>query len=169
MRPGEIVGVGGLIGSGKGHVGQAAFGLLSLDAGHVEVFGERQRVSGPSEALRYGIAYLPQDWRGEALALNRPTHENISLEMIRTPAGAKRGFLRKHRLRSEVDRLMQSLDVRLRSSATEAQRFSDGNQQKLVVARTLSRRKCRRSSRWVAWSITKRSTSPRRSTAPGRA
>ena len=139
VRSGEIVGVGGLIGSGKGHVGQAAFGLLSLEAGHVEVFGERRNISGPREALTCGIVYLPQDRRGEALALNRPAHENISLEMIRTPAGATRGFLRKHWLRSEVDRLMQILDVRPRSSATEAQRFSGGNQQKLVVARALSR------------------------------
>jgi ribose transport system ATP-binding protein len=139
VRAGEIVGLGGLIGSGKGHVGQAAFGLLSLDAGHVEVFGERREFSGPREALTYGIVYLPQDRRGEALALNRPAHENISLEMIRAPAGATRGFLRKRWLRSEVERLMQILDVRPKSSATEAQRFSGGNQQKLVVARALSR------------------------------
>lgn len=139
VRSGEIVGVGGLIGSGKGHVGQAAFGLLRLDAGHVEVFGTQRNISGPSEALRSGIVYLPQDRRGEALALNRPAHENISLEMIRTPAGATHGFLHKRRLTTEVDRLMQALDVRPRSSATEAQRFSGGNQQKLVVARALSR------------------------------
>jgi ribose transport system ATP-binding protein len=139
VRSGEIVGVGGLIGSGKGNVGQAVFGLLPLDAGHVEIFGARQNISEPRKALMYGVVYLPQDRRGEALALNRSAHENISLEMIRTPAGATRGFLRKHGLRGEVDRLMQGLDVRPKSSATEAQRFSGGNQQKLVLARALSR------------------------------
>ena len=138
VRTGEIVGLGGLIGSGKGHVGQAAFGLLSLDAGHVESL--ENGGSSRGRAKRCSRNRLPAAGPARRSACPQPPrHENISLEMIRAPAGATRGFLRKRWLRSEVERLMQILDVRPKSSATEAQRFSGGNQQKLVVARALSR------------------------------
>ncbi len=139
IRCGEIVGVGGLMGCGKGHLGKVVFGMLPVDAGHIEVFGRRRTLSSPGEALAAGIVYLPQDRRGEALALNRSAHENISMEMIRMPEGAVGGFLRKGNLRRDVERLIQILDVRPRSSVKTAQHFSGGNQQKLVLARALSR------------------------------
>ena len=110
-----------------------------MDYGHIAVFGERKTLAGPNDALAAGIVYLPQDRRGEALTLNRSAHENISMEMIRTRTGAMGGFLRKGNLRRDVERLIEVLDVRPRSSTKPAQQFSGGNQQKLVLARALSR------------------------------
>jgi ribose transport system ATP-binding protein len=71
VRYGEIVGIGGLVGCGKGEIGSIVFGLDALKAGRLELDGQPRRFSGPRDALQHGIVYLPQDRRGEALARMR--------------------------------------------------------------------------------------------------
>jgi len=139
VRYGEIVGIGGLVGCGKGDIGNLVFGLTPIDAGYVEIDGERRRISGPRDALREGVVYLPQDRRREALGLNRSATENMTFELIRTSEGAALGFLRKSYLRAFVDKAAAVLDLRPRDPAKLAQEFSGGNQQKLVLARAISR------------------------------
>lgn len=139
LRYGEIVGIGGLVGCGKSDIGNILFGLAPIDAGAVRLDGAPRRIASPRDALAAGIVYLPQDRRGEALALNRTAAENITLELIATEDGARLGFLRKRRLAAFVARIIAALDVRPRDGAKPAQDFSGGNQQKLVLARALSR------------------------------
>jgi len=138
VRSGEVVGVGGLVGCGKGELGALIFGLDPLQSGHVAIDGQRQHFSGPQDALRAGVVYLPQDRRGEALALNRSAAENMQLERIRGLAGSAFGFLRTRRLAAFVQSMMTTLDIRPRDARKAAQEFSGGNQQKLVLARALS-------------------------------
>jgi ribose transport system ATP-binding protein len=138
VRYGEIVGVGGLVGCGKGEIGPVIFGLDALQAGHVEVDGRVQRLTGPRNALRHGIVYLPQDRRGEALALNRSAGENMTIERIRSNDGALWGFLRTGSLSRFVQSMISLLDIRPSDPEKPAQEFSGGNQQKLVLGRALS-------------------------------
>jgi ribose transport system ATP-binding protein len=139
LNYGEIVGVGGLVGCGKGDLGNLVFGLVPIDSGNITVDGAQRRIGGPRDALKAGIVYLPQDRRGEALALNRSAAENMTLELVRTNEGARRGFLRKRRLAEFVEKITSTLDIRPRRPTKPAQEFSGGNQQKLVLARAFSR------------------------------
>jgi ribose transport system ATP-binding protein len=139
VRYGEIVGIGGLVGCGKGEIGATIFALDMLKAGSIELDGQRQHFTGPRDALRHGIVYLPQDRRGEALALNRSAAENVTIERIRTGDGAAWGFLKTHSLASFVRSMISLLDIRPADAGKPAQDFSGGNQQKLVLARALSR------------------------------
>jgi ribose transport system ATP-binding protein len=139
VRYGEIVGIGGLVGCGKGEIGPVIFGLDALQAGHVELDGRVQRLTGPRDALRRGIVYLPQDRRGEALALNRSAGENMTIERIRSNDGAFLGFLRTGSLSRFVQSMISLLDIRPSDPEKPAQEFSGGNQQKLVLGRALSR------------------------------
>jgi ribose transport system ATP-binding protein len=139
VRYGEIVGIGGLVGCGKGEIGSIIFALDTLQAGRVELDGHPQRFAGPRDALRHGIVYLPQDRRGEALALNRSAAENMTIERIRTGDGATWGFLRSGSLSAFVRSMISLLDIRPPDAEKPAQEFSGGNQQKLVLGRALSR------------------------------
>jgi ribose transport system ATP-binding protein len=139
VRYGEIVGIGGLVGCGKGEIGSIIFGLDTLTTGRVELDGRPQRLSGPRDALQHGIVYLPQDRRGEALALNRSADENMTIERIRSGEGAAWGFLKVGNLSSFVRSMIAMLDIRPPDPDKPAQEFSGGNQQKLVLGRALSR------------------------------
>jgi ribose transport system ATP-binding protein len=139
VRYGEIAGIGGLVGCGKGEIGPLVFGLNALLGGHVEVDGRAQRFTGPRDALRHGIVYLPQDRRGEALALNRSASENMTIERVRSSEGAAWGFLRTTSLSSFVRSMISLLDIRPPDPEKPAEEFSGGNQQKLVLGRALSR------------------------------
>jgi ribose transport system ATP-binding protein len=139
VRRGEIVGIGGLVGCGKGEIGAIIFGLEPLQSGHIEIDGHSRNFRGPQDALRDGIVYLPQDRRGEALALNRSASENMTLERIRSADGSAWGFLKLRSLASFVQSMISMLDIRPRDGEKPAQEFSGGNQQKLVLGRALSR------------------------------
>jgi ABC-type sugar transport system ATPase subunit len=139
VRYGEIVGVGGLVGCGKGDIGNLVFGLKPVDKGDVEIDGVVRQLSGPIEALKAGVVYLPQDRRGEALALNRSAAENMTFELIQSDEGARFGFLRQGMLSAFVKRATEALDLRPREPNKLAHKFSGGNQQKLVLARAISR------------------------------
>jgi ribose transport system ATP-binding protein len=139
VRYGEIVGIGGLVGCGKGEIGSIIFGLDALKAGRIELDGRPQRFSGPRDALQHGMVYLPQDRRGEALALNRSAGENMTIERIRSAEGAAWGLLKTGSLSSFVSSMISMLDIRPPDPAKPAQEFSGGNQQKLVLGRALSR------------------------------
>jgi ribose transport system ATP-binding protein len=139
VRHGEIVGLGGLVGCGKGEIGAVIFGLEPLKSGHIEVEGRRRSFRGPRDALRDGVVYLPQDRRGEALALNRSAAENMTFERIRSAEGSVFGFLKLRSLANFVQSMISMLDIRPRDGAKPAQEFSGGNQQKLVLGRALSR------------------------------
>jgi ABC-type sugar transport system ATPase subunit len=139
VRFGEIVGVGGLVGCGKGELGGLIFGLDSLKSGRIEIEGRARRLESPQDALREGIVYLPQDRRREALALNRSAAENIGIERIRDEKGSSWGFIKPRELAAFVQSMLTTLDIRPRDPTKLAQDFSGGNQQKLVLARALSR------------------------------
>jgi ribose transport system ATP-binding protein len=139
VRYGEIVGVGGLVGCGKGEIGAIIFALDALQVGHIDIDGRPRRFTGPRDALRHGIVYLPQDRRGEALILNRSAAENMTIERVGTGDGAAWGFLKTGSLSTFVRSMISLLDIRPPDPKKPAQEFSGGNQQKLVLGRALSR------------------------------
>ncbi len=136
---GEIVGLAGLLGSGKSEVGRLCFGLEQIDSGHVEIAGEVVRRARPRKMLSRGVVYVPPDRRAEGLVLMRPARENITLSALDQPTFARFGFLRRRRERREADDVASRLSVRPLAIDRAVAYFSGGNQQKIVFARGLTR------------------------------
>ena len=139
VRRGEIVGLGGLVGCGKGELARAVFGLLPIDGGQLKIDGEAITLPTPASMLEKGLVYLPQDRRGEALAINCSVSDNIVLEVLGDRSSITAGLVRAGHLRALVGDLLQRLNVSPRDPAKKVQELSGGNQQKVVLARALSR------------------------------
>ncbi|MBO0661419.1 sugar ABC transporter ATP-binding protein [Jiella sp. MQZ9-1] len=139
VRAGEIVGLGGLVGCGKAEVARAIFGLQPIDDGQVIVAGTRISKPTPAAMLDCGLVYLPQDRRGEALALNRSVAENIVVEVLGEKNSATAGFVKTSVLGRLVADVMTRLKVQPAEPRKLVQELSGGNQQKVVLGRALSR------------------------------
>lgn len=139
VKAGEIVGLAGLVGCGKGRVGRACFGIEPVASGEIRLNGELVRPSDPAEMLKQGICYFPSDRAAEGLCLNRPISENVTMSDLDTPEITQNGVIN---LRSERERAAQ-VGKRLRLSTedmnTRVDMLSGGNKQKVLLARGLSR------------------------------
>ena len=137
IRAGEIVGLVGLVGSGRSELIRALLGADRADSGTIELEGRRVSFRSPREAWHAGIAYIPESRATEGLLLNRSLSENITLPHLR-----KRHLLgttggREERTR--IQRLLADLDVRATGPAAKVRTLSGGNQQKALIARCLYR------------------------------
>ncbi|OPY94450.1 hypothetical protein A5906_14145 [Bradyrhizobium sacchari] len=141
VKAGEIVGLGGLVGCGKAEVARAIFGLQGIDAGEIVLVGESIKAHSPPAMLKRGLVYLPQDRRGEALALNRPIAENMAIEVLGEAGSAYAGFVRTGVLAKLVNSLLARLKVQPAEPNKAVQELSGGNQQKVVLGRALSRKR----------------------------
>jgi ABC-type sugar transport system ATPase subunit len=137
VRAGEIVGMAGLIGAGRTELCRAMFGLDAVTSGRVLVEGKPVHVKTPSDAVRAGIALIPEDRGRAGLATGLPVVQNItmaSLGLVST-----RGFLSRTAESKVSDNYIQRLRIKCSSSAQPAGRLSGGNQQKVVIAKWLAR------------------------------
>lgn len=139
-RAGEIVGIAGLVGSGKSEVGRACFGLEPIVRGLIEIDGQAVARPTPGTMLRRGVAYVPPDRRAEGLVITRPVRENVSLAALELPAFSRFGFLRRVRERRAVLDVATQLNLRPLNIERQVGYFSGGNQQKVVLGRGLIRR-----------------------------
>ncbi len=136
-RAGEIVGIAGLVGSGRTELARLLFGADRADRGIVTLAGERLHARSPREAIDRGIAYLPESRKAQGMLLARPVRENLTLPSL--SAVARRGLVRRAREREWVDSVIAEVDVRPRDPERTIATLSGGNQQKVIVARELSR------------------------------
>ncbi len=137
VEPGEVVGVTGLLGSGKSELARMLAGAQVPTSGYVEHIGEPGaegvRCSGPREALAAGLAYVPQDRRGAGSILTFTATENLTLPDLRSftgPTGIKQRLERR-----TASEWMSKFDVVPRSPGKTFGTFSGGNQQKLLLAK----------------------------------
>ena len=139
VRAGEVVGMAGLVGSGKSDVGRAAFGLGKVAAGRILYLG--RDISGASvrSRLKAGIFYVPSDRRAEGLVLSRGVRENIALPSLDRPEFAGPILLRRSEERRLTRGLAERVDLRPLQMERDIEHFSGGNQQKVMIAKALSR------------------------------
>ena len=137
VRRGEIVGLAGLVGSGKSEIARACFGLSPIADGSVIFKGENTAGLGPREMLERGFFYLPPDRREEGLCLMQPCRENIALPALERRL-SRWGFLK----RAEEKKLAESLAARLNLTPPKIEQavehFSGGNQQKVMLSKSLT-------------------------------
>jgi len=134
VRAGEIVGLGGLVGSGRTTVLRALAGLERRATGTLHVDGKQTGIPRTVRAARkLGIALLPEDRKGEGLVMALDAMTNISLADL--GAASRFGFLSKRRLARHVDEVTEAYGIAANRVGDAAGNLSGGNQQKLLLAR----------------------------------
>ena len=137
VRSGEIVGLAGLIGAGRTEVAKTLYGALRRGAGEVLVDGKPVRIRSPRDALRVGIVLVPEDRKGEGLILPFQIRQNMGLSVLGqlSTAGV---FPRPGRINRVARSAVDQLGIRTPSIYQRVINLSGGNQQKVVLGRTLT-------------------------------
>ncbi len=136
VKRGEILGVFGLIGAGRSELMKLIYGATKCSDGSIRVHGQPVRVKNPDSALRNGIAFCPEDRKKEGIVPIRSVHENINLSVRRV--FSRFGLVDDRRERENSNRHIAGLGIRTPSLFKPIMDLSGGNQQKAVLARSLS-------------------------------
>ena len=135
VRAGEVVGLAGLVGSGRSEILETVFGARKATAGTVEVEGRALRPGSVGDAVAAGIGLCPEERKSQGLLLDEPLYRNITLSTFARTANAS--FLDEAAERRAAREQVTALDVRPADVDREARTLSGGNQQKVLLARWL--------------------------------
>ncbi|HZZ13579.1 MAG TPA: sugar ABC transporter ATP-binding protein [Paraburkholderia sp.] len=133
VQRGEIHGLAGLIGSGRTEILQTIFGLRALESGTLTLDGHRCARLTPADAIKRGVALVPEDRHLQGLVLDHSIERNLTLP--RLPHFSQWGWLRSQAASAQAKRAMKELSVKAPGSATQVKFLSGGNQQKVVFAK----------------------------------
>lgn len=137
LKPGEIVSVVGLLGSGRTELALTLFGYLQPDAGHIEVAGEMARFANQNDAIEAGIAYVPEDRLTEGLFLSQSIRDNIVVSSLEKNTAA--GLLDTGGLVRRTRDAVKKLRIKAPDVTPSVATLSGGNQQRVVLARWMER------------------------------
>lgn len=135
IRAGEIVGLAGLVASGRSEILETIYGARRATAGQVMIAGRRLRPGSVSSAVRNDVGLCPEERKSQGLILDEPVYRNITLSTFGRFARA--GFLDERAERRAADEQVEALDLRPRDSSRDARTLSGGNQQKVLLGRWL--------------------------------
>jgi rhamnose transport system ATP-binding protein len=138
VRRGEILGVAGLVGSGRTELAETIFGITPADDGQILLHGSPIRISSPSQAIRAGIAYVPEDRRQHGVVLEMSIAANTTLASLGSVS--TRGLIDRSAERGRAEDYVARLRIKTPSVMSEVGTLSGGNQQKVALARWLSTR-----------------------------
>ena len=133
---GEIVGMTGLLGSGRSEVARAVFGADPIDEGSVSLQGELVAFRSPREAIRSGIAMVPESRRDQGLLMSRSVVDNIALTNFATDRIL--GFIARARERKRIVPLINEFNIKCSSTEAPISSLSGGNQQKVLFAKWIA-------------------------------
>jgi ribose transport system ATP-binding protein len=137
LRRGEILGIAGLMGSGRSELVRAIFGLEKADSGEITIKGKAVSAQNGKPAVRLlqGFGYLSEDRKGEGLALALSIADNLT--MTRYSSCARLGWLDLSRQRRQSESLIKEIGVRTPDAARAVSKLSGGNQQKVAIGRII--------------------------------
>src|SRR5205814_5923128 len=138
VHAGEIVGIAGVAGNGQRELAEVVTGMRRRTGGSVMVMGRLTRGGDPLEAIRRGVAYVPDDRLGTGVAPSLSIAENLVLKAFRRAPISTQGFLHPRRIRANAVELMRRFNIAASSPQTPARQLSGGNIQKVLLARELS-------------------------------
>jgi len=139
VASGEIIGLAGLVGSGKSEVMRAAFGVDPVASGRVILKGEDVTGASTRDLLARGLFYVPPDRREEGLMMMRSCRENIALPSLDRPPFSRGGFLDRAGEARRTSQLADRMNLQPPLIERAVEFFSGGNQQKVLLARCLTR------------------------------
>ena len=137
LRRGEVLGLTGLLGSGAKDLLRTLFGLESATSGQIIIDGKPARSANPAQAVDQHLALVPEDRRGNGVALDLSVTENITLSSLKR--FTRLGFLDFNGERREADELIRRLEIKTSGRDALVRTLSGGNQQKVAIAKWLSR------------------------------
>ncbi len=136
LYAGEVLGIAGLIGSGRTELARAIFGADPVETGEIWLEGRPVSIASPSQAIKLGLGYLPEDRKVAGLFLDMALKLNV--EAANLPEVTRNGFISSRRERSLAERYVKQLNISTPGIDQEVRRLSGGNQQKTLVAKWLS-------------------------------
>lgn len=136
VRAGEIVGLAGLVGAGRSELARTIFGLTPADVGEILIKGNQVAINNPSQAIAYGIAYVPEDRRKHGVILDLSISANATLASLSKLSNS--GFLNFQGERELAADYAQKLSVKTPSLFAPVSTLSGGNQQKVALSRWLA-------------------------------
>ena len=134
VRTGEIVGLGGLVGSGRTEVARLVFGADKLDSGEIHLDGKRVKFHSPKDAVAAGIGLIPEDRKTQGVILDQPIRINVTMARLSAIVNFF-GFLRGAHEKAAVTDLGKNLRLKAASIDAPVSSLSGGNQQKVVLAK----------------------------------
>ncbi len=137
LRSGEIVGMAGLVGAGRTELARTIFGIDRMLDGQVSVEGVSVAARSPREAMRAGIAYVPEDRKAHGLIVESTIRDNIALPSLRRYSTA--GWVADARLDELAEKNRKELSVRTESIRKPVMQLSGGNQQKVAIGKWIAR------------------------------
>jgi ribose transport system ATP-binding protein len=138
LRKGEILGLTGLVGSGRTETLRAIFSADSKDDGEIIINHRVRKIKSPRQAVHSGIALVPEDRKNQGVILSMAVKDNITMSMINS-ISSKIGILKKSKEESIVEELIQKLQIKTNNIRTTVSHLSGGNQQKVVLAKWFGR------------------------------
>ncbi len=136
VRRGEILGLAGLVGSGRTQLAETIFGLTPATGGEIAVDGKPVDIHSPADAINRGIAYVPEDRRQHGVVLEMSVAANATMASL--PAVSRNGLINPDAEAASAARYIKELRIKASSAAAEAGSLSGGNQQKVALARWLA-------------------------------
>ncbi|WKN46741.1 sugar ABC transporter ATP-binding protein [Nocardioides sp. Arc9.136] len=136
VRPGEVVGLAGLLGSGRSETVKAIYGALRAQSGDVTVAGSKVKANSVRGALASGVALLSEDRKAEGIVPDLSVRDNIALAVL--PRMSRAGVVSEAKIDRLVDTFMKRLRIKASSPDQKVRELSGGNQQKVLIARWLA-------------------------------
>jgi ribose transport system ATP-binding protein/inositol transport system ATP-binding protein len=138
IKKGEILGFSGLVGAGRSEIMKSIFGLDPIDSGEVYIHGEKVVIQSPSDAMDLGIALVPENRKDEGLILKGSVGYNMTLRVL--DEFIKRIGVNTRKEEEIINTYVEKLGIRSASSSQLVSNLSGGNQQKVVIAKSLAAR-----------------------------
>lgn len=136
LNKGEVLGIAGLMGSGRTEILRSIFGIDKLDQGTILIDGQPQSIKNSQDAIKAGLALVPEDRRIQGLVLDLSVKENIILPILNKVSKGK--FIQNHKADQISKELVSKLNIKTDSIYKTTRLLSGGNQQKIVLAKWLA-------------------------------
>lgn len=136
VYPGEIIGITGLLGSGRTELAKSLFGLYPAEKGNIYIDGENVRISSPQDALKYKIGYVPEDRLSEGLFLPQSIVKNLAISNIDNLLNKNR-MVNSKKIDEHMEYWKKELSIKMNLHEDPIRTLSGGNQQKVVLAKWL--------------------------------
>ncbi|MBB5644686.1 sugar ABC transporter ATP-binding protein [Pedobacter cryoconitis] len=137
VKEGEVLGIAGLVGSGRTETIRAVFAADQRSGGDIFMYGKKMNFHSPSDAVKHGIGMVPEDRKLQGVILSLPIKQNISLTNFKDISNVS-GFINADKETDQTDDLIKKLVIKALSGNLAAGKLSGGNQQKVVLAKWLN-------------------------------
>jgi ABC-type sugar transport system ATPase subunit len=133
LKKGEILGIAGLVGSGRTEIAEALFGLIKKDSGEIFIHGQKVDIKKPSDAIKLGIGFVTENRKETGLALKMNVRENMTLASLKSLV--KNFMVNKKQEKHLAEEYKRKLNIKAASLEQRISSLSGGNQQKAILAR----------------------------------